>query len=128
MKLLLDSHALLWHALNDPKLSATASDAILDPDNDIYISPATYWELAIKISIGRLSVQQPFGDFTAACEQRFQLLPIAASHAEHVASLPFPAGHRDPFDRLIISQAVVEGMSIVSADRALDAYSVTRVW
>ena len=128
MKLLLDSHALLWFALNDPQLSATANAAILDPANGVYVSPATYWELAIKVSIGKLTVQQPFEKFLDACEQRFQLLPINAAHALQVAKLPFPPRHRDPFDRLLIAQAMLEQMTVISNDSAFDAYSVPRIW
>lgn len=128
MKLLLDSHTLLWHALNAPQLSATASAAIQDPANEVWISPASLWELAIKVSIGKLTVQQPFERFAQACEQRFPLLAVSAAHTAQVASLPFPTDHRDPFDRLIIAQAVVESMSVVSADEAFDSYPVNRMW
>ena len=129
MKLLLDTHALLWHALNDARLSRNARAAIADSLNEVFVSPATYWELAIKISIGKLTVQQPFEDFLAACEARFALLPIETRHTAEVARLPFPRTHRDSFDRLIISQAIVEQMSIVSADAAFDTYSsLSRIW
>lgn len=94
MKLLLDTHALLWHALNDAKLSDDARTAILDTSNEVFVSPATYWELAIKISIGKLTLQRPFDDFLDACEARFPLLPIVASHTAQVARLPFPPNHR----------------------------------
>ena len=130
MKVLLDTHTLLWYALNDPQLSKTAESAILDPANQVYVSPAAYWELAIKISIGKLTVQQPFEDFLDACENqyRFELLPIAPAHTAQVATLPFPTKHRDPFDRLLVAQAIVEQMPVVSGDAALDAYPVTRIW
>lgn len=128
MKLLLDTHTLLWHALNDSRLSAAARAAIVDLANEVFVSPATYWELAIKISIGKLTVQQPFEDFQRACEARFPLLPIATAHTAQVAKLPFPPNHRDPFDRLMIAQAMVEGMLIVSADAAFDSYAVSRIW
>lgn len=128
MKLLLDTHALLWHALNDAKLTDNARAAIQDTSNEVFVSPATYWELAIKISIGKLTVQRPFDDFLDACEARFPLLPIEAAHTAQVARLPFPPNHRDPFDRLIIAQAIVEQMSIVSADAAFDTYSLSRIW
>lgn len=130
MKVLLDTHTLLWYALNAPQLSKTAESSILDPANDVYVSPATYWELAIKVSIGKLTVQQPFEEFLDACENqyRFELLQITPAHTAQVATLPFPPKHRDPFDRLIIAQAMVEQISVVSMDPEFDAYPVTRIW
>lgn len=130
MKLLLDTHTLLWYALNDPQLSKTAESSILDPANEVYVSSATYWELAIKISIGKLTVQQPFTDFLDACDNRygFELLPIAPAHTAQVATLSFPGKHRDPFDRLLVAQAIVEQMPIVSGDGKLDACGIQRIW
>ncbi len=130
MNLLLDTLALLWYVLDDPQLSAAAQAAILDPANEVYLSPASYWELAIKISIGKLTVQQPFEDFLDACEHRyrFRLLPIVARHAVQVSTLPFPPNHRDPFDRLIIAQALAEQMSVVSGDVRFDGYGLSRIW
>jgi PIN domain nuclease of toxin-antitoxin system len=130
VKLLLDTHTLLWYVLDDPQLSAAAQAAIMEPANEVYASPASYWELAIKISIGKLTVQQPFEDFLDACESRyrFQLLPITARHTVQVSTLPFPQNHRDPFDRLIVAQALVEQMTVVSGDVQLDAYGVSRLW
>ncbi len=128
MRLLLDSHALLWFALDDPQLSPTARAAILEPANEVVISPASLWELAIKVSIGKLSVAQPFEQFAAACEQRFPLLAINAAHTAQVATLPFHTGHRDPFDRLMIAQAMVDRLNVVSRDAALDSYGIQRIW
>jgi PIN domain nuclease of toxin-antitoxin system len=130
VKLLLDSHTLLWYALNDPKLSNTARDLVLDVSNDVLVSAVTYWEIAIKVSIGKLSLSQPYEDFIEACTKRygFGLLGVETSHTARVAVLPFTPGHRDPFDRLLVAQSLVEGLSIVSADDALDAYGVKRLW
>jgi len=130
VNILLDTHTLLWYALNNPQLSKTAESSILDPANEVHVSPATYWELAIKISIGKITVQKPFTDFLDACENRygFERLPITPAHTARVATLPFPTKHRDPFDRLLVAQAIVEQMPIVSGDVAIDAYPVTRIW
>ena len=130
MKLLLDTHALLWYTLDDPKLSQQAETLILDAANEIYVSPATYWEMAIKISLDKLTVPQPFENFLDACEQQygFELLPISPAHTVAVPSLPFPKSHRDPFDRMLVAQAIVEQMLIVSRDQSLDDYPVTRIW
>ena len=131
MKLLLDTHTVLWFYLADPQLSPKASGAIIDPANEKWVSPASYWEVAIKISTGKYAIAQPFEDCwrNAIDMNAFQILPILIKHAAAVATLPYPPNHhRDPFDRLIIAQALVEGMSVVSADPQLDAYGVTRVW
>jgi PIN domain nuclease of toxin-antitoxin system len=130
MKVLLDSHALLWYVLGDPKLSATAEQAILDPANEVVSSPASYWEIAIKVSIGKYSLNRPFSEFVDLCvnRYRFGLLPIEPKHAAEVAVLPFPANHKDPFDRLLIAQAIVESIPIVGNDVAFDDYPVKRIW
>jgi PIN domain nuclease of toxin-antitoxin system len=127
---LLDSHSLIWYALDDPRLSATARALIKDPANKIMISPASYWEIAIKVSIGKLDLHQPYEDFLVLClgPSGFRVLPIEPAHAIRVAALPFPPGHKDPFDRLLIAQAIVEGIPIIGADVAFDAYPVRRIW
>lgn len=131
MKLLLDTHTVLWFYLADPQLSATASAAIMDPANEKWVSPASYWEVAIKISTGKYAIAQPFEDFwrNAIDMNAFQILPVLPRHAAAVATLPYPTNnHRDPFDRLLIAQAMVEGMSVASNDPKLDPYGVTRIW
>jgi len=128
VKYLLDSQALLWYALDDRKLSPLAKPLILDPANEILISPASYWEIAIKISIGKLSLHQPYEDFISVClnQYRFAILPIQPQHTAVLSRLPFH--HRDPFDRLLISQAIVEGISVIGNDREFDLYPIKRVW
>jgi PIN domain nuclease of toxin-antitoxin system len=131
VKLLLDTHAVLWFYLADPKLSAAAMAAIMDPENEKWVSPASYWEVAIKISIGKYAIAQSFEDFWrgALDLNGFRILHVLTRHAGKVASLPFPPNnHRDPFDRIIVAQALVEGMGVVSADANLDAYGITRIW
>jgi PIN domain nuclease of toxin-antitoxin system len=128
MRLLLDTHAFLWFVLNDPQLSAKARLLMVDPANDLLLSPATYWEIAIKISIGKYSLPTAFESFMdqQILVNDLEILPIAVKHAAVVATLPFH--HRDPFDRLLIAQALAEQIPIISGDSALDAYSVTRLW
>jgi PIN domain nuclease of toxin-antitoxin system len=128
MRLLLDTHAFLWFVLADPQLSARASALIAEPANEVLISPATYWEVAIKIGIGKYSLAQPlelFFEHELAANQ-FEVLPIKPRHVAPLTSLPFH--HRDPFDRLIIAQALVEELAIVSADTLFDAYPIQRLW
>lgn len=128
MRLLLDTHMFLWFLLNDPQLSATARDLIVDPYNAIEVSPATYWEIAIKISLGKYSLPEPYGIFIEReiAINDFRVLPIEPKHTAILTNLPFH--HRDPFDRLLIAQAIVEGIPILSDDEAFDAYPVTRLW
>ncbi len=128
MRILLDTHAFLWFITNDAKLSADARAAIAEPTTDVLISPASYWEIAIKVSCGKYPLTVPFETFITRgiYDNGFAILPIEPKHAAALTSLPFH--HRDPFDRLMISQALVEPMPIVSNDVVFDAYSVTRIW
>jgi PIN domain nuclease of toxin-antitoxin system len=128
MRFLLDTHAFLWFVLNDLQLSPKALQLIVEPTHDILISPASYWEVAIKVSLGKYQIP---GSFQVWMEQQmvvnaFQILPITIAHVATVTTLPFY--HRDPFDRLLIAQALTEKIAIVSADRVFDSYSVLREW
>jgi PIN domain nuclease of toxin-antitoxin system len=128
MKLLLDTHTVLWFYLADTQLSALANAAIVDPANEKWVSPASYWEIAIKISTGKYIIAQPFEDFwrDAIDANGFQILHILPKHTALLTTMPYH--HRDPFDRLIIAQAMAEGMSVVCVDAIFDAYGVNRVW
>lgn len=131
MRLLLDTHTFLWFINGDPQLSTTAQALIQDAAHISYVSTASLWEMAIKLSLGKLTLSLPFAPFIPTQLQRngFVELSISAQHAAQVAVLPFPrADHRDPFDRLLIAQAMVEHMAIVSRDAKFDAYAVTRIW
>jgi len=126
--LLLDTHALLWFLKNDPQLSATAKTAIEDPANRKLVSIASCWEIAIKAGLGKLKLGEPA---TALLSRElpansFDLLPITLAHATAVESLP--AHHKDPFDRLLVAQALAESVSLVSSDTKLDAYGIQRLW
>ena len=128
MKFLIDTHFFLWFVLNDANLGAKARSLIGDPRNDVSISPATFWEIAIKVSIGKFSLPEAFGPFMEdqIRQNDFEILPITVAHADAVTTLPFH--HRDPFDRLLIAQAIVERIPILSADAMFDHYPVTRVY
>ncbi len=130
MKLLLDTHAFLWFVTNDAKLSANARGLICDPQHDVLISPASYWEVAIKVSMGKYPLTVPFQQFMeeGIVGNDFEILPVEIRHAAALAALPFPPNHKDPFDRLIVAQAIVEGIPVVSVDPKLDAYPITRLW
>jgi PIN domain nuclease of toxin-antitoxin system len=128
VRVLLDTHTLLWYTLGHPRISATATALIHDPANQIFISPASYWELAIKISIGKVSLHQPYDDFIDAClnQYGFAILSIEPYHTALLLNLPYH--HRDPFDRLLVAQSKTEDMPIISADTSLDPYGITRLW
>lgn len=128
MKLLLDTHTLLWFLRNDSRVGTNAKAALLNPANERWLSPISLLEIAVKLSIGKLTLHAPFGMlFPAQLEaNRVQLLAIQSGHAEKVASMPLP--HRDPFDRLIVAQALVEDMTLLSVDAVFDAYGVSRIW
>ena len=128
MNLLLDTHTLLWFALNDPQLSVRAMGLIKDPKNTKVVSPASYWEIAIKISVRKYALSQPLEAFMrrAIDLNGFKYLHIEPRHTAALIALPYH--HRDPFDRLLIAQAMVEGLSIVGGDVAFDAYPITRIW
>jgi PIN domain nuclease of toxin-antitoxin system len=125
---LLDSHSLLWYTLGVPQLSSTAKSVIVDPANEILISPASYWEIAIKVSIGKLILHQPYVDFIDACLNKygFTILSVDPKHTARLIGLPFH--HKDPFDRLLVAQALVESIPLISKDSVLDAYGITRFW
>ncbi len=128
MNFLLDTQALLWLLLDDPRLSERARMSIVTTDRSIFISPGSLWEIAIKISIGKYSLPEPFTMFwdRQLLMNDFTLLPISVSHTARVASLPFH--HRDPFDRLIIAQSLEEEIPVVSSDAMFDLYGVDRIW
>ena len=128
MRLLLDTHAFLWFVLNDPQLSAAARALISDPNNEVEVSPASLWEIAIKISIGKYSLSEPYQTFMEReiAANQMRLLAIEPKHTALLATLPFH--HRDPFDRLLVAQATVEQIPLVSADTTLDAYPIPRLW
>jgi PIN domain nuclease of toxin-antitoxin system len=125
---LADTHSFLWFITEDPRLSASARRAMQPGGRQVWLSVASLWEIAIKVSIGRLPLPEPFATFIPdqMGQNAIDLLPIAAAHTFEVARLPFH--HRDPFDRMIVAQAIRENMPIVSADVAFDAYPVERLW
>jgi len=128
LRLLLDTHTLLWFALTDTGLSGTASSLIMDPDNEKLVSPASYWEIDIKISIKKYALSQPYEVFMdeAIDKNGFGYLHIEPKHTAALIRLPFH--HKDPFDRLLIAQAIIEGIPIVSGDPVLDSYPIKRLW
>ena len=115
MKLLLDTHTFLWFINNSPQLSIDAKN-LIESDVDLLLSIASLWEIAIKVSIGKLTIPNTYDQFIPQQVQLndMEILSISMAHLTVVTTLPFH--HRDPFDRLLIAQAMVEKMSIISAD------------
>ena len=128
MRLLLDAHTLIW-AVDDPsKLSPRAASALDGPANDLLLSAGTIWEVAIKVGLKKLTLSMPFREWMALAiaDLDVSVLPITVEYADVQAGLPYH--HRDPFDRLLVAHAIVEEVPIVSADKALDSYPITRLW
>ena len=128
MRLLLDTHALLWWLAGDPSLTKAACDAIADEANAVFVSAATAWEISIKHHLGKLpGATALVADISEAIlSQGFAELPISVRHAQAAGALP--GTHRDPFDRMLIAQTNLETMTLVSMDRIFDRYGVHRLW
>jgi PIN domain nuclease of toxin-antitoxin system len=128
VRLLLDTHAFLWFLLDDRQLSASARALIEDPANAVAISPASYWEIAIKIGLKKYLLPEPYHVFMEReiANNNFCIVPIEPKHTAVLTTLPLH--HRDPFDRLIVAQAMVEKIPLISADPQLDAYPIHRLW
>lgn len=128
MKILLDTHTFLWFVMDSPKISKRAASLIESTDNEVYLSVASVWEMAIKISIGKLRIDERFEDFIMPEleNNKFSLLNIEVQHLAKVVNLPFH--HRDPFDRLLAAQSLMMNMPILSRDTAFDYYELERLW
>lgn len=128
MRLLLDTHALLWHLGGNERLSARARVMIEDDANERLRSVAGAWEIAIKVSLGKLTLRAPFARLIPAQlhANAIALLPIEPPHMTALTELPFH--HRDPFDRMMVAQAEVEDAVLVSTDAGFDAYGIRRIW
>ncbi len=128
MRVLLDTRAFLWWGVDSPKLSARARDIIANPQNNLFLSVASGWEMAIKAGLGKL--QTPGGLETFVSEQlslnAIQVLPVALRHALHVYHLP--QHHRDPFDRLLIAQSQLEQLPLLTSDHVFSSYAAKVLW
>jgi PIN domain nuclease of toxin-antitoxin system len=121
---LLDTHALLWWLEDNKKLPAKSRHIITNDENDIFVSLATGWEIAIKAALGKL---EDIGNFQSEIKiEGFALLAISFDHIEKVKTLPHH--HRDPFDRMLVAQALTEDLTLLSNETLFDAYGVRRVW
>jgi len=128
MRYLLDTHTFLWWVMQSSRLSPKVFDLCRDKSNTLWLSIASAWEIQIKHQRGKLALSAPLGEMIESqrVTNGIQLLPIELSHVLGLANLP--AHHQDPFDRILVAQAMVEGLALVSHDPRLDLYSVSVVW
>lgn len=128
MRILLDTHSFLWFIAGDARISTTARALVADGDNEALLSIASLWEIAIKLSLGKLTLTEPFETLIPGqlALNAISVLPIEFTDVVEVGKLPFH--HRDPFDRLLVAQAVTRNLPVVSRDRALDSYAIRRLW
>ena len=128
MRALLDTHALLWWLTDDPRLPQNTRDIISDGNNELYFSAAGCWEIAIKAQLGKITLPDKPDVFISdqLALNGIRSLPIQSSHALHVFSLP--ALHRDPFDRMLVSQAQLEDMPVITSDALIALYQVKLIW
>lgn len=128
MKLLVDTHTLLWSVEEPTKISMPAMAVLQDPNNDRFVSAATIWELAIKVGLGKLKLSKPYRPWIdeAIDVLAMDILPITIEYADFQVKLP--THHKDPFDRMMIVQSLVDSIPIVSIDAVFDSYGVTRIW
>jgi PIN domain nuclease of toxin-antitoxin system len=128
VRILLDTQAIIWFNLEDSRLSDVARAMIQDVDNSVLISPASYWEIAIKISRGKLKIEISYEELWEIGTENngFGIHHIQIYHTSQLIRLPFH--HSDPFDRLLISQSLADDIPIVSSDSILDSYGIKRIW
>ena len=128
MKYLLDTHAFLWFISNDERLSKNANALIRDRRNELYFSSASAWEISIKAGLGRLSIPDEMESFLLdqLSENGFLSLPITIPHAAYIRKLP--GIHKDPFDRILIAQSVIEKLPLISRDRTIKQYDLNIIW
>ena len=128
MKILLDTHIFLWLITDNDRLSDKSKQAFINSDNELFFSIASYWEICIKISIGKLKLSKNWDKIIKdeLMVNSVKLLPISTEHCFQITQLP--SHHRDPFDRIVISQAIIEQMHIMTIDSYFSQYEVNIVW
>lgn len=127
MSYILDTHTLLWYIENDAKLSTAVKSTLENTEDPIFLSVVSLWEIAIKVNIAKLKISAPMDTLVAyLADQDISILPITPAHIARYTTLDLH--HRDPFDRMIIVQAMEEELIVLGADEAFDLYDVKRVW
>lgn len=128
MRLLLDTATFIWLAEGDAELSEPARDLIADPANEVLLSAASVWEIVIKHGLGRLTLRVPPDEYVARQRRLHRIGSLSIGEAAALQVEKLPSVHRDPFDRIIVAQAIVEGLAIATADPLIKAYPVPVVW
>jgi PIN domain nuclease of toxin-antitoxin system len=128
MRVLIDTHVFIWWTGESNQLSSLARDTLIDPQTELLVSTASVWEMQIKVSLGKLSFQTALPELIndEISRNRINLLPIELKHIYALHNLPLH--HRDPFDRLLIAQSILEELTIVSIDEKFDSYGINRLW
>jgi PIN domain nuclease of toxin-antitoxin system len=128
MRLLIDTHCWLWMQVSPEKLNDKARELLVDPANALLLSAASSWEIAIKYALGKLPLPAPPASYVPDRLRSSGVTPLAVSHIHALAVAELPDHHRDPFDRLLVAQAHLDGLTLLTADRTLDAYDVQIIW
>ena len=130
MRALLDTHAFLWWVEGDERVTDRVRQVVLDDSNEVFFSVVSAWEIVVKMKLKRLVVPDDVPSFVREeiAWYGFHVLPMSMEHALRVYELPDHPRHKDPFDRLMVAQALAENMSLISNDQVLDHYGVTRIW
>lgn len=127
MRYMLDTHSLIWYFEGDFQLPPALKDLIEELEHPVYVSIASFWEIAIKVSLNKLALSQSLQTISEhILSLQIEILPVTIPHLLHLQSLPFH--HRDPFDRLLIAQSQVESLRMISKDSIFDTYLVDRIW
>ena len=127
MKYLIDTHSLIWFIEGNPKLTETTKSVIEDINKTCFVSTASFWEIAIKISLDKLKLEMPFMDLEEwVINNRIHILPISFGHIIQLSQLPFH--HRDPFDRTLVAQALSENLTIITKEKLFEEYGIKRLW
>lgn len=128
MKLLLDTCTLLWLTLDADELSDTARELLVAPSSELVVSSASVWELAMKHALGRVHFDRPLDEWAADVREEYGLASLAIDDESALHLLRLPALHRDPFDRILVAQALVHGLAILTPDRAIRDYPARTIW
>ena len=128
MNLLLDTCSFLWLILGSTELSSNARALIRDPDNDVLLSAVSAWEIALKCGISRLQMPEPVDRFVIEMRERHQIRALDLTEEASLQLPKLPEIHRDPFDRMLVCQAITHGLTLVTPDRAIQSYPVRTVW
>jgi PIN domain nuclease of toxin-antitoxin system len=128
VRLLLDTCTFLWQIADAAELSTVAREMIADPDNEVFLSCVSTWEIAVKHALGRLPLPEPIGRFIPAMRERHGLAPLPLDEESTLKLVALPSLHRDPFDRMLVCQAVTQGLTLLTPDELIVQYPVRTAW